>query len=115
MLGHFGAMLMLAFATNPLLIGVAAFVHGVAWGTRGPLMIAMRADFYGRRHFGKIIGTSNVVVMLGPFVGPWLAGRLNDHYGNYDLAFTTVGLMVGVSSLFFFLARTPPPPSRKSQ
>lgn len=115
MLGHFVAMLMLVVADTPAVIALAAFTHGVSWGTRGPLMIAIRADFYGRRNFGKIIGASNVIVMLGPFIGPWFAGRLNDRYGNYDLAFTTIGLVVGASSLFFFWARKPGRPRRPAR
>ena len=44
--------------------------HGLAWGTRGPLMMAIRADFYRRRHFGKIAGYSNVMVCSDPSSAP---------------------------------------------
>ncbi len=111
MLGHGIAMLTLAFASSGLVIGAAALLHGLSWGTRGPLMMAMRADFYGRKHFGKIAGYSNIMVMFGPLIGPMFAGAISDYYGNYQLAFITIGILIGGSSVFFFLAKKPLKPS----
>ena len=112
MLAHAAAMAVLVVAESGYIIGVAALLHGLAWGTRGPLMMAIRADFYGRRHFGKIAGYSNVMVMFGPLIGPTLAGWMNDASGDYSSAFMTVAAIVGAGSLFFFLARKPPAPAR---
>ena len=112
MLGHALAMGILAAASSWWLIGAAGIIHGLSWGTRGPLMMAMRADFYGRRHFGKIAGYSNIMVMLGPLIGPTFAGAMSDRYGSYGGAFVVVGLVVGASSLFFFATRRPPLPAR---
>ena len=112
MLVHAAAMVLLAFATSGVFIVAAALLHGLAWGTRGPLMMAIRADFYGRRHFGKIAGYSNVIVMLGPLVGPIFAGGMNDIYENYTAAFLIIGLVVGVGSLLFLGSRKPPVPAR---
>ncbi len=112
MLAHSAAMGILVVAESGYLIAGASLLHGLAWGTRGPLMMAIRADFYGRRHFGKIAGYSNVMVMLGPLVGPTLAGAMRDRFGDYDGAFLVVAAIVGAGSLFFFLARKPPMPAR---
>ncbi len=112
MLGHALGMGILALAPNGFVIGVAALIHGLAWGTRGPLMIAIRADFYGRRHFGKIVGYSNIVVMLGPLVGPTFAGAMSDRFGDYSGAFLAVAVVVAMGSVFFFFARKPPVPAR---
>ena len=115
MIGHGVAMLILAFASDGIVIGAAALLHGLSWGTRGPLMMAMRADFYGRRHFGKIAGYSNIMVMFGPLIGPMFAGAISDYYGNYQLAFITIGILIGISSIFFFLARKPLKPTTTSR
>ncbi len=112
MLAHAAAMAMLVVAESGYVIAAAALLHGLAWGTRGPLMMAIRADFYGRRHFGKIAGYSNVMVMFGPLIGPTLAGAMNDYFGDYRSAFLVVAAIVGAGSLFFFLARKPPTPAR---
>lgn len=112
MLAHAAAMLLLALTSNGALAVGAAVLHGLAWGTRGPLMMSIRADYYGRRHFGQIAGYSNVMVMLGPLAGPTFAGRMEDAFGDYSGAFLAMGLFVGVSSLLFFAARKPPAPRR---
>lgn len=114
MLGHAAAMFIMVVANTGLLLGVAALIHGLSWGTRGPLMMAIRADFYGRRHFGKIAGYSNVMVMLGPLIGPTFAGAMSDIFGNYRGAFLIVGAIVGAGSLFFFAARKPELPERST-
>ncbi|MCY4583059.1 MAG: MFS transporter [Chloroflexi bacterium] len=112
MLMHAVAVLMLAFTTSTLVIVVAALLHGLAWGIRSPLMTAIRADFYGRRSFGQIAGYSNVLVMLGPLIGPTFAGKMNDVYGDYTGAFLVVGVVVGMGSLLFLASRKPPVPAR---
>ena len=112
MLGHGIAMLTLAFASSGVVIAIAALLHGLSWGTRGPLMMAMRADFYGRKHFGKIAGYSNIMVMFGPLIGPIFAGAISDQYGDYKIAFLTTGVVIGISSVFFFLAKKPIKPAQ---
>ena len=112
MLAHAAAMVILALTSSGELAIAAAVLHGLAWGTRGPLMMSIRADYYGRRHFGQIAGYSNVMVMLGPLVGPTFAGRMEDAFNNYSGAFLAMGIFVGVSSLLFFAARKPPAPRR---
>ena len=111
-LGHALAMVLLALAPNGSVVVMAAMLHGLSWGTRGPLMMSLRADYYGRRHFGQIAGYSNVIVMFGPLIGPTFAGRMDDVFGNYQGAFLLIGIVVGIGSLFFFAARKPPVPER---
>jgi MFS family permease len=111
MLGHCAALMMFAFGGGAL-VAPAAALHGLAWGTRGPLMMAIRADYYGMRNFGTIMGYSIVLVMLGPLVGPSFAGAMSDRFGNYTAAFAILGVATGVSAVFFLLARKPPLPRR---
>ena len=110
MLGHFCAMMLFAFAQSSSIVVVAAMLHGLSWGVRGPLMMAIRADFYGRRHFATIAGFSTVVVMVGPLLGPSFAGAMRDAFGDYTGAFLVLGMLTGGGSAFFFMARKPPSP-----
>ena len=112
MLGHALGMLALAYATDPVIIVAAALVHGLAWGTRGPLMTAIRAEYYGRRNFAKVMGVSSLVVQLGTVTGPLLAGFLFDRTGSYQLPFVILGTATGLSAIFFLLAH---PPRRRAQ
>ena len=112
MFGHAGAFIVLAFSSSVLAVGVAIVMHGLAWGTRGPLMMAIRADYYGRRNLGLIAGWSNVITITGSVIGPIYAGVMFDATGSYTTAFWTMGVATALSTVFFVGARTPPPPVR---
>jgi MFS family permease len=110
MLAHSIALLVLAFASALWMVIFFAVVHGIAWGMRGPLMQAMRADYFGRKSFATIMGFSSLIVMLGMTTGPLFAGIMADRLGNYRFGFTILALMAGAGSIFFVMARKPPPP-----
>lgn len=105
--GHLAGLLLLTFATSRLMIWAFVPLHGIAWGVRGPLMQALRADYFGSTHFGKIMGFSSVIVMLGTAGGPLLVGSLADSTGSYELGFTIITATAALGIAFFILA-TPP-------
>lgn len=110
MLGHMTGLLLLTYATSRWMIWAFIPLHGLAWGVRGPLMQALRADYFGSTSFGKIMGISSMIVMLGTIIGPMLAGTLADATGSYRTGFTIVALMAGAGLIFFVLASPPTPP-----
>ena len=107
MLAHMVGLLMLTYAVNLPMLVVFAVTHGVAWGLRGPLMQAIRADYFGLREIGMIMGLSAILVAVGQITGPLLAGLLADTTGNYRLGFTILALTAGCGSVLFLLARKP--------
>ena len=107
MLMHAVGLLMLTYATGLAMLVAFALLHGGAWGLRGPLMQAMRADYFGRRSIGMILGLSSLIVVIGQIGGPMLAGVLADITGNYRVGFTVLALLAALGSLFFLLARRP--------
>jgi sugar phosphate permease len=107
MLGHAGGLLMLAFASAFWMVLGFATLHGLAWGVRGPLMSAIRADYFGSASFGTITGVSSMVVMLGMMGGPLVAGVLADRTGSYVLGFSILAALAATGSVFFLLARRP--------
>lgn len=112
MLGHAAGLLVLAYATEFWMVILFALLHGGAWGLRGPLMAAIRADYFGRSSFGKIFGISNMVVMIGSVAGPLVAGYFADQTGNYRFGFTILAAMSLLGCLFFGLAARPKPPAQ---
>ena len=102
-------LLMLTYATGPVVLVIAALIHGIAWGLRGPFMQAMRADYFGRHSIGMIIGLSSMIIVLGNIAGPILAGAFADWTGNYRLGFTLLAILSGLGSLFFLMAKPPIP------
>ncbi|HEY7601313.1 MAG TPA: MFS transporter [Methylomirabilota bacterium] len=112
MVGHAVALLLLAWASAYWMVIAFAGLHGLSWGTRGPLMAAIRADYFGASAFGTISGVSSMVTMLGMMGGPLVAGILADRTGSYGLGFTVLALLALLGSVSFLLARRPPPPAR---
>jgi MFS family permease len=113
MVGHAAALLLLAMASAFWMVVAFAVLHGLAWGTRGPLMAAIRADYFGSAAFGTISGASSMVAMLGMMGGPLVAGILADRTGSYRPGFIVLAVLAFLGSLYFLLARRPAPPARE--
>ena len=111
MLGHMLGLLCLTYATSTAMIVAYAVLHGVAWGFRGPMMQALRADYFGRSAIGMILGLSFMIMVIGQVGGPMIAGIMADMTGNYRAGFTTLALLAGLGSIFFLLAKRPALPS----
>jgi sugar phosphate permease len=112
---HMVGMLLVALAASLLMVVSFAVLHGLAWGIRGPLMQAIRADYFGRSSFGVIMGLSSTIVMLGQIGGPVIAGLMADRTGNYESGFTLMAVLAGLGSGFFIFARRPELPERISR
>jgi MFS family permease len=107
MLMHAMGLLSLTYATGPAMLGAFALLHGVAWGLRGPFMQAIRADYFGRRSIGMIMGLSAAVIAVGQVGGPMIAGGLADLTGDYRLGYTLLALIAATGAIAFATA-TPP-------
>ena len=113
MFGHAAGLLALAWGDSLAWVIAFAILHGLAWGMRGPLMQAMRADYFGRRSFGQIMGFSSMIVMWGMMSGPIIAGLMADRFGNYQYGFTVLAVMAAFGSIFFAFGTKPTPPAEK--
>lgn len=107
MLGHGFGLLMLTYASGSAMLAAFALLHGMAWGLRGPLMQAIRADYFGRRSIGMIMGLSSVVIAVGQVGGPLVAGAFADLTGDYRLGYTLLAVLALGGSFAFLLARPP--------
>ena len=116
MLGHMSGLLCLTYAdmggaTSTAMIVAYAILHGTSWGLRGPMMQALRADYFGRSAIGMILGLSFMIMIIGQIGGPMIAGILADMTGNYRAGFTTLAPLAGLGSLFFLAAKRPARPA----
>jgi MFS family permease len=107
MLMHAAGLLMLTYANGLAILILSALIHGIAWGLRGPFMQAIRADYFGRRSIGMIIGLSSLITVFGNIAGPIVAGAFADSTGNYRAGFTVLAVLAGIGSLFFLMAKPP--------
>ncbi|MCO5201969.1 MAG: MFS transporter [Chloroflexi bacterium] len=109
---HGAGLLILSHAANVWMVVAFTLIHGLAWGWRGPQMAAIRADYFGRSAFGKIMGVSNMVIIIGTISGPLIAGYMYDRTGDYRLGFDILAGIALAGSVFFILARKPAHPRR---
>lgn len=107
MLGHGVGLLMLTYATSAAMLAGFAILHGMAWGLRGPLMQAIRADYFGRRSIGMIMGLSSLIIAGGQIGGPLVAGGLADLTGDYQAGYTLLAVLAIAGAFAFLLARPP--------
>ena len=107
MVVHALALLELAFATDVTEVILFAIMHGLAWGVRGPLMVAIRADYFGPSAFGTIMGFSSLILMFGMSGGPIIAGYMADLYGDYKIGLVSIACAAFLGSFCFVAARKP--------
>lgn len=105
MMMHVAGAALLVVASSPWIAVVFAGIHGTAWGIRGPIINALRADLFGSRHYGSIMGYSSLIVMFGAAGGPLLAGYCYDVFGGYTQAFMILGAGVLVGLVLVVLLR----------
>jgi MFS family permease len=101
---HFG---ILAFGLSDVLVGGFIVLFGFGYGGTIPVSIAMIADYFGRRNYATIQGTSGVVTMFGNVAGPVLAGYAFDVSNSYGLVLTVFAFVTILGVPFILLARRP--------
>ena len=114
MLMHAVALGLLARAETAWMLWAFAVLNGVAWGARVPVIVSMRAEYFGARSFGTIMGISTMVVTVAAVAAPVLAGWSFDVLGSYTLSFTILAVLAGVGSLFVVFL-PPPRPSVETE
>ncbi|TWF80605.1 putative MFS family arabinose efflux permease [Pseudonocardia hierapolitana] len=89
------------------LLMATAIVHGFAWGLRGPVMTALRADYFGVGSFGTIMGWSAGFVSIGLVVGPLLVTAVAGGTGGYPAAFLVLAAVTAAGAIAFVVLRRP--------
>jgi len=112
MVMHALGLLALTYANGNVMLMAFAVLHGGAWGLRGPFMQAIRADYFGRRSIGMIMGLSAAIIAIGQVGGPMVAGGFADLTGDYRLGFTMLAALAAAGSVAFVTATPPARPQR---
>ena len=108
------ALVILAIADTFVLAAVFAVVWGVGFGARSPLLHAMRGEYFGRRHFGTILGLSSFPMSIGITLAPFLMGVVHDIQHTYEWSlYALAGTCVIASVTIPFATRPIPPGMRR--
>jgi len=104
-----GALALLALETDPRVgwLVAYAFLFGLGFGARGPIITAMASDLFGGRRLGVIYGALSVGNGLGGAIGPWFGGVVHDVMGSYRVVFLTSTVFCALGSACFWLAGRP--------
>ena len=100
MFAHCVALLLLAYSQSLWMVIAFALLNGLAWGARVPVIVSMRAEYFGSSSFGAIMGLSSMVVTGGAVAAPLLAAVAYDALGSYTLSFTALAVLAALGSLF---------------
>ena len=110
----FVCMLMQAVAVGILAVSetlpmaiVFAVLWGAGFGGRVPLLTAIIGDFFGRKHFGSILGLNMVPSNIAMIFAPLFAGFMFDLRQSYFIPFATFAAMGLVGTFVILLARQP--------
>lgn len=100
----------LAIAGNYWMGVLFALLWGVGFGGRTPILHAMRGDYFGRKHFGTILGMSAFPMALGMTISPFIVGRVHDLQGTYETVLFVLAGAAFAASVTVLLATRPEPP-----
>jgi OFA family oxalate/formate antiporter-like MFS transporter len=99
-------LLAIPYATSPLLFVPLAAVIFANFGGGYAIMPATSGDFFGLSHAGAIYGLMNVAWSIGGVIGPLLVGSMAAS-GSYQMAFTTLAVIVLSATMLPGLTRSP--------
>jgi MFS family permease len=84
-----------------------AIFFGPGYGGVVTLRLTMPADYFGRRAFGSIQGIMVTITIVGTVSFPFLTGLYYDFYGNYQLAWLIMVVIILASIPLAFKAMPP--------
>ena len=108
-----GVILLMNLSERIAWLGYAyVLVYGIGAGARGAIFVSLKADIFGGKNFGRILGFSQTGGGLASAVGPWAAGYIFDLWESYYWAFILV-LVVQILSLIAVAAASSKAKRRK--
>ncbi|MAE80814.1 MAG: hypothetical protein CL695_04415, partial [Chloroflexi bacterium] len=104
------SLVVLAHATNYFGALIFAVLWGLGFGARTPMLHALRGEFFGRKHFGVILGMSAFPMAVGMMVTPVIVGWVFDRTGTYETSLYALALACIIGTITILLATKPANP-----
>jgi len=107
------SLVVLAQATNYAGALVFAVLWGLGFGGRTPMLHALRGEFFGRKHFGVILGMSAFPMAVGMMITPVIVGWVFDRTGTYAISLYALAVACLVGTITILLATKPDKPKHR--
>ncbi len=82
-------------------------LYAPSYGCSAATMPAIKADYFGTRSYGSILGLSGMVQMAGSMMGPLYAAWMFDTTGSYRWAFLSFAALCLISAALFASLQKP--------
>ena len=79
----------------------AACMVGLSAGMEISVLAYLVPRYFGVRHFGLLFAVINGLVIIGLGIGPFFAGYLFDHSGNYKMTLLLTAPLYAISAILF--------------
>ena len=88
---------------------IYAFLYGIGWGIRTPVMNAIQGEYFGRSSQGIIRGWLQSVSLPFTIAAPVIAGYVADKQGDYEITFIATSIVMLLGATLLFIATRPIP------
>ena len=89
---------------------IFAFLFAIGHGGRGPVVVAIRGEYFGRKSFGTIMGIGNLITSISGISTPLILGILFDTQGTYVPGFLGMAALTFSGGFLMLGAVRPSPP-----
>lgn len=104
------SLIVLNFSSATWHVAVFIVIYGITWGGSGAsLIMAIRAEFFGRKNFATIAGASSFLNLGGVVAGPVVVAIIFDAKGDYQFVWQLFVIIAGLSTFVMFFAKRPYP------
>ena len=107
------SLVVLAQATNYAGALVFAVLWGLGFGGRTPMLHALRGEFFGRKHFGVILGMSAFPMAVGMMITPVIVGWVFDRTGTYANSLYALAIACLVGTITILMTTKPDKPKHR--
>ena len=103
------SIFILGIATSIQMAFIYAFLYGIGWGIRTPVMNAIQGEYFGRSSQGIIRGWLQSVSLPFTIAAPVIAGYVADKQGDYEITFIATSIVMLLGAILLFIATRPIP------
>ena len=107
------SLVVLAQATNYAGALVFAVLWGLGFGGRTPMLHALRGEFFGRKHFGVILGMSAFPMAVGMMITPVIVGWVFDRTGTYANSLYALAIACLMGTITILMTSKPNKPKHR--